>query len=108
MCSNLECRDSNVETRISKRKYRNATIESRYRTCLDASHARSTIPADEGNPMTMPVRKLILVIAAAMIGAILAVSCSTPVPPIKQVGPAPESFRAAFETTRGSFVVQVN
>ncbi|HEY4305132.1 MAG TPA: peptidylprolyl isomerase [Gemmatimonadaceae bacterium] len=56
----------------------------------------------------MNPRSLILALAASAVTALAAVSCGTPVPPIKQVGQAPDSFRVTFETTRGSFVVQVN
>lgn len=56
----------------------------------------------------MLARRVVLTIAAGVIGAIGAVSCSKPVPPIRQVGPAPDSFQVTFNTTRGSFVVQVN
>ena len=56
----------------------------------------------------MHARKLILAAAAAVVTAIAAASCGKPVPPVKQVGQAPDSFRVTFETTRGAFVVQVN
>jgi peptidyl-prolyl cis-trans isomerase A (cyclophilin A) len=56
----------------------------------------------------MHVRSTILAVAAAAVTTLAALSCSKPVPPVKQVGSAPDSFRVTFETTRGSFVVQVN
>ena len=56
----------------------------------------------------MRIRSIVLAIAAASVPTFAAVSCGKPVPPVKQVGPAPDSFRVTFETTRGSFVVQVN
>jgi peptidyl-prolyl cis-trans isomerase A (cyclophilin A) len=56
----------------------------------------------------MLARKLVFAIVATTIGAIAVASCSKPIPVVKQVGPAPDSFRVTFETTRGSFVVQVN
>jgi peptidyl-prolyl cis-trans isomerase A (cyclophilin A) len=51
---------------------------------------------------------MILTAAASVVVALAAVSCGKPVPPVKEVGPAPDSFRVAFQTTRGSFVAQVN
>jgi len=53
----------------------------------------------------------------AMAAATLAVACGEKAPPASDTaaaaakavtGPAPDSFRVAFETTRGNFVVQVN
>lgn len=38
----------------------------------------------------------------------LTTACGKPAPPIKVVGPAPDSFRVTFETSKGPFVVQVN
>ena len=56
----------------------------------------------------MHPRSILLVLAAFVVTTVAAVSCSKPVPAVKQVGPAPDSFRVTFATTRGSFVVQVN
>lgn len=52
------------------------------------------------------MRARFLCLAAAI--AIPIAACSKPIPPIKEVGTAPDSFRVKFETTRGAFVVQVN
>lgn len=38
----------------------------------------------------------------------LSAACGKPAPPVKVVGPAPDSFRVAFETSRGPFTIQVN
>jgi cyclophilin family peptidyl-prolyl cis-trans isomerase len=56
----------------------------------------------------MRARSIMLALAASAGTALAVASCSKPVPAIKQVGQAPDSFRVTFETTRGSFVVQVN
>jgi peptidyl-prolyl cis-trans isomerase A (cyclophilin A) len=56
----------------------------------------------------MRVRSIAMALSAAVVTALAVTSCGTPAPPVKQVGTAPDSFRVTFETTRGSFVVQVN
>ncbi len=56
----------------------------------------------------MRLRSIAVAAAAAAITAFAVTACGKPVPPIKQVGPSPDSFRVTFETTRGSFVVQVD
>lgn len=58
--------------------------------------------------LNMLSRTIVFTIAATAIGATAVMSCSKPIPAVKTVGQAPDSFRVAFETTRGSFVVQVN
>lgn len=52
--------------------------------------------------------RLLSVVALTAAIALPGAACSKPIPPIKQVGAAPDSFRVKFQTTRGSFVVQVN
>jgi len=57
--------------------------------------------------VSAPVRWLAIACSAVLITA-YAAACGKSVPPIKQVGQAPDSFRVTFETTRGAIVVQVN
>jgi peptidyl-prolyl cis-trans isomerase A (cyclophilin A) len=62
-------------------------------------------------PTVMAHRLLRSVVCAAAIAGTTALateSCGKSAPPVKQVGQAPDSFQVTFETTRGSFVVQVN
>jgi peptidyl-prolyl cis-trans isomerase A (cyclophilin A) len=56
----------------------------------------------------MFTRRLFLFSLALVAAGAAAVSCAKPVPPVREVGQAPDSFQVRFETTRGSFVVQVN
>jgi len=56
----------------------------------------------------MRARSVIFALAGSVATALAGASCSKSVPAVKQVGAAPDSFRVTFETTRGSFVVQVN
>jgi len=56
----------------------------------------------------MRARSVIFAVAGSVAMAMAGASCGKSVPPVKQVGAAPDSFRVTFETTRGSFVVQVN
>jgi peptidyl-prolyl cis-trans isomerase A (cyclophilin A) len=70
----------------------------------------SSRPEREFRLPVSPVRRTALrfMIVAASIAAL---ACSDkPATPARTapVGPAPDSFRVAFETTRGTFVVQVN
>lgn len=58
--------------------------------------------------MNLHLRSLILAVATVAATTLASVACGKPAPPIKQVGPAPDSFQVTFETTRGSFVVQVH
>jgi cyclophilin family peptidyl-prolyl cis-trans isomerase len=51
-------------------------------------------------------RRRSLIPAASVL--LLALACSDPPPRPAVVGPAPDSFRVAFTTSRGPFVVQVN
>ena len=58
--------------------------------------------------MTSTFRRRVRHIALALVTAPLCVACSEkPAPPIV-TGPAPDSFRVAFETSRGNFVVAVD
>jgi cyclophilin family peptidyl-prolyl cis-trans isomerase len=41
-----------------------------------------------------------------VLASMLAVACSDKAPPARVAGPAPDSFRVAFTTNRGTFVVQ--
>src|SRR4051812_8967185 len=49
-------------------------------------------------------------IAVVAVASLLSAACADKAPPPKKVstGPAPDSFRVTFETSKGSFVVQVN
>ena len=60
------------------------------------------------NRPTMFARTLVIAAATFGVAAAAVASCSKPVPPINEVGQAPDSFRVKFETTRGDVVVQVN
>jgi peptidyl-prolyl cis-trans isomerase A (cyclophilin A) len=44
----------------------------------------------------------------SILAVALAAACGKPAPPMKVVGPAPDSFRVTFETSKGPFVVQIN
>lgn len=53
-------------------------------------------------------RLLSLLLGTVAMAVTVTAACGSPAPAMKVVGPAPDSFRVTFETSRGPFVVQVN
>jgi cyclophilin family peptidyl-prolyl cis-trans isomerase len=58
--------------------------------------------------MLSTTRRATIVLLATLLPAVAAIACKEEPPRRVVTGPAPDSFRVAFETSKGNFVVAVN